>query len=53
MAVGRQEGVDSFDYLESYIAVAGLYLCLTVPLSLLARRLERRLGSGRALESHL
>jgi len=53
MAVGRQVGVDTFDYLESYLVVAGLYLCLTVPLSLLARRLERRLGSGRALESHL
>ncbi len=53
MAVGRQVGVDTYDYLESYLVVAGCYLCLTVPLSLLARRLERRLGSGRALESHL
>jgi len=53
MAVGRQVGVDTYDYLEAYIVVAGLYLCLTIPLSLLARRLERRLGSGRGLESHL
>ena len=53
MAVGRQVGVDTYDYLESYLVVAGLYLCLTIPLSLLARRLERKLGSGRALESHL
>jgi polar amino acid transport system permease protein len=53
MAVGRQVGVDTYDYLESYLIVAGLYLCLTVPLSFLARRLERRLGSSRGLESHL
>jgi len=53
MAVGRQMGVNTYDYLESYLIIAGLYLCLTVPLSLLARRLERRLGSGRRLESHL
>jgi polar amino acid transport system permease protein len=53
MAVGRQVGVDTYDYLESYLVVAGMYLCLTVPLSLLARRLERKLGSGRRLESHL
>jgi len=53
MAVGRQVGVDTYDYLESYLVVAGLYLCLTVPLSLLARRLERRLVAGRGVESHL
>jgi polar amino acid transport system permease protein len=53
MAVGRQVGVDTFDFLESYLVVAALYLCLTVPLSLLARRLERHLGSGRVLEAHL
>ena len=53
MAAGRQFGVDTYDYLESYLVVAGLYLCLTIPLSLLARRLERNLGSGRGLESHL
>lgn len=53
MAVGRQVGVDTYDYLEAYLVVAGLYLCLTVPLSLLARRLERRLGGGRGREAHL
>jgi len=29
---------------EAYLVAAGLYLCITVPLSVLARRLERRLG---------
>ena len=53
MAVGKQVGVDTYDVLEAYLVVAGLYLCLTVPLSLLARRLERKLGSSRSLESHL
>ena len=53
MAVGRQVGVDTYDYLESYLIAAGLYLCLTVPLSILARRLERRLGAGLSRESHL
>lgn len=36
---------------EPYLVLAGLYLTLTIPLSLLARRLERRLGrSARPLE---
>lgn len=36
---------------EAYLVVAGLYLTITIPLSLLARRLERRLGrSARPLE---
>ncbi|MHC4955221.1 MAG: amino acid ABC transporter permease [Planctomycetota bacterium] len=53
MAVGRQFGVDTYDYLEAYLVVAGLYLFLTVPLSMLARGLERRLGTSRGLEGHL
>ena len=36
---------------EPYLVLAGLYLTLTIPLSLLARRLERRLArSARPLE---
>ena len=53
MAVSKQFGVNTYDYLEGYLAVAALYLVLTIPLSLLARRLERRMGSGRTLEAHL
>ena len=46
MSAARQVGADTYRNFEAYLVVAALYLCLTVPLSLLARRLERRLGSG-------
>lgn len=42
-AAARQVGADTYKYLEASIVVAGMYLTLTVPLSLLARKLERRL----------
>ncbi len=46
MAVARQNAADTLRTFEAYLVVAGLYLVLTVPLSLLARRLERRLGKS-------
>ncbi len=42
-AVARQVGADTYKYLEASLVVAAMYLTLTVPLSLLARQLERRL----------
>jgi len=42
-AAARQVGADTYKYLEASLVVAAMYLTLTVPLSLLARRLERRL----------
>ncbi len=46
MSAARQTGADTYAHFEAYLVVAGLYLTLTIPLSLLARALERRLGSG-------
>jgi len=46
MARGRQVGADSYRQFESFLVVAAVYLSVTVPLSLLARRLERRLGKS-------
>ena len=53
MAVARQAGFDHYNTFESYLVAACLYLTITVPLSLLARRLERRLGVAHHLGAHL
>ncbi len=53
MAVARQAGFDSYNTFEAYAVGACLYLTITVPLSLLARRLERRLGVAHHLGAHL
>ena len=53
MAVARQAGKESYRYLEAFIVVAAMYLTLTVPLSLLARQLERRLKRSERTGVHL
>ncbi|MHC4578843.1 MAG: amino acid ABC transporter permease [Planctomycetota bacterium] len=46
MARGRQVGADTYRQFESFVVVAAIYLTITIPLSLLARRLERKLGKS-------
>jgi len=43
-AAARSAGAYTYGYLEAFLVAALVYLCITIPLSLLARRLERRLG---------
>lgn len=45
--IGKLYAAGSFRYLETYNVVAGLYLVMTVGLSLALRALERRLRRGR------
>ncbi len=52
-AAARQVGTDTFKFLEALIVVAAMYLTLTVPLSLLARKLERRLKRSERTGVHL
>ncbi len=44
MATARQVGAETYRTFEAFLVVAAFYLLVTVPLSLVARRLERRLG---------
>jgi polar amino acid transport system permease protein len=44
LAAAKQAGAHSYAYLEAFLLAAAFYLALTIPLSLLSRRLERRLG---------
>lgn len=44
--VAEQVGLKTTGGFEAYLAAAALYLAITIPLSLLARRLERRLGKS-------
>ncbi len=37
-------GASTYDYFAALFPLAGLYLCVTLPLSWMTRRLERRLG---------
>jgi len=53
MAAGKQAGADTYKTFEAYLLVAGFYLVITVPLSLLARKLERILGTTEAAGAHL
>jgi polar amino acid transport system permease protein len=53
MAVARQVGADTYKNFEAFLVVAAMYLTLTVPLSLLARRLERRLKRSERTGVHL
>lgn len=53
MAVAKQVGADTYKNFEAFLVVAALYLTLTVPLSLLARRLERRLKRSERTGVHL
>ncbi len=47
MSVAKDMKAKDLATLEALIFVAVLYLVITIPLSLLARRLERKLGEGR------
>jgi polar amino acid transport system permease protein len=53
MAVARQVGADTYRNFEAFLVVAAMYLMLTIPLSLLARRLERRLKRSERSGVHL
>lgn len=53
MAVAKEVGAATYRTLESCLVVAAMYLTLTVPLSLLARRLERRLKRSERTGVHL
>jgi len=53
MAVARQVGADTYRNFEAFLVVAAMYLTITVPLSLLARRLERRLKRSERTGVHL
>ncbi len=53
MSVAKQIGADTYRTFEAFIVVACLYLVITIPLSLLARRLERKLGKSTHLGAHL
>jgi len=51
MFAARQIAAKTYKSFEPYLVVAAMYLTITIPLSLVARRLERRLGrSSRPLE---
>ena len=53
MSAARRTGAQNYKYFEAYLVVALFYLTLTIPMSLLARRLERRLGKSTQLGAHL
>lgn len=52
-AAAKATGAHAYVYLEAMLAAAGLYLCITIPLSFLARHLERRLGYEARMGVHL
>jgi len=51
--VAEQVGLKTTGGFEAYLVAAALYLAITIPLSLLARRLERRLGRTARSGVHL
>ena len=53
MLAGRQMGADTYRNFEAYLIVAAFYLVITIPLSVLARGLERRLGTSARGGVHL
>ena len=53
MFSARQAGASTTRTFEAFLVVALFYLCVTIPLSLLSRRLERRLGRSAPVGAHL
>lgn len=53
MSGAKQTGASTYKYFEAYLVVAAFYLTITIPLSMLARLLERRLGRSQQLGAHL
>ena len=51
--VAEQVGLKTTGGFEAYLVAAALYLAITIPLSLLARRLERRLAKSARSGVHL
>jgi len=51
--MAKQIGARTTKGFEAYMVVAALYLSITIPLSMLARRLERRLGRSARAGVHL
>jgi len=52
-AVASQAGADTYLYLEAYAVAGLLYASVNVPLSLVSRRLERRLSTAERPGGHL
>ncbi len=52
-AAAKGTGAHTYAYLEAFLVAAGMYLCITIPLSFLARNLERRLGYEARMGVHL
>ncbi len=44
--MGRQYISSSFTYFEPYLMICILYLCITIPASLILRRIERRMDKA-------
>lgn len=53
MEAARRVGSATFRQFEAFLIAALIYLSLTVPLSILARRLEDRLARGERKGVHL
>jgi polar amino acid transport system permease protein len=53
MYAARSVAAATYSPFEAYLVVAAMYLTLTVPLSFLARRLERRMGRSTRLGIHI
>jgi polar amino acid transport system permease protein len=53
MEAARRVGSATFRQFEAFLIVAGIYLSLTIPLSMVARRLETRLSKGQRRGAHL
>ena len=49
----KATGAHRYNHFEALLVAAGLYLCITIPLSFLARHLERRLGYEARMGVHL
>ncbi len=52
-AAAKGAGAHTYAYLEAFLVAAGMYLLVTIPLSFLARNLERRLGYEATMGVHL
>ena len=52
-AAAKATSAGTYKSMEAFLVAAGLYLCITIPLSFLARHLERRLGYEARMGVHL
>lgn len=52
-AAAKATSASTYKSMEAFLVAAGMYLCITIPLSFLARHLERRLGYEARMGVHL